>query len=263
MTKVLLKWLAFFIVAFLFGLIYTIPAHLALPYLPPDVQAGGIEGTVWNGQAQKLKLDNFDFGEVQWRIQPLHLLLGRLQAYVTFKQSNLRGQGDVTVKRGELDLEAFRVTGNTEFLSPYIAAYGASVNGPFELDIDSLQATAIGPQEAQGHLIWQNALLKTPAELALGDIEVELKQQGDIAIATLKGNGNALNLNGQADLKPGWQYTTNLKFEPTSDTPEQVRQTLALFGRPDARGAVVFSHNGALPITEIVPFLNDQEVEKE
>ena len=263
MIKTLAKWLAFGTVAFILALIYTIPAHLAAPYLPSNVQADGIEGTVWNGQAQNLKLENFDFGEVQWRIKHLHLLLGRLKAFVTFKDSNLQGQGDVIVKLNELDLEDLHVAGNTEFLSPYLADYGASVNGTFALDLDALHATAEGPQEAQGHLVWQDALLTAPAKLPLGEVVVELKQQGDIAIATLKSDGTALNLNGQADLQSGWQYTAKLMLEPTSDTPEEVRQTLALFGRPDARGAVTINSGGVLPITEILPLRSDQQEEEE
>lgn len=258
MIKVPYKWFAFGLVAFAVALIYTVPAHLVPPYLPPNVQAVGVEGTVWRGQAESLTLENFNLGGMQWHIQPFNLLLGRLKAFVSFKQTGLRGQGDVIVKFDGLGFEDVQVTGDSEFLSPYIAAYGASINGPFKLNLNTLHASTEGLSEVRGHLIWQNALLTAPAELPLGDVEIELKQEGDIAIAKLTSNGEAINLDGQADLKPNWQYTSQLRFEPTVNTPDEVRQTLLIFGRPDARGAVTFSQAGALPVASILPLLNQQ-----
>jgi general secretion pathway protein N len=254
-----LKGVALGLIAYLLTLIYTIPAHLITPYLPSDVHLIDAGGTVWNGQAGNLQLKEFDFGEVMWHIQPLYLAIGQARANFSFHQTHLNGQGDVTIRPHSLGLEDLHISGKTDFINPYISAYGASLDGEVKLNISSLWAHQTGPEQADGHLILQNAQLLTPTELALGDIEVKLEQRGETAVATLKNKGNTLNLSGTANINPGWRYTTNLTIAPTPSTPDNLKQSLTLLGRTDTRGAVALSNSGIIPIFDWLPHLQRED----
>ncbi len=258
--KIILKWSAFGFAAFLAALIYTIPAHLILPYLPSFVHISRLSGTIWNAQATDLVLEDFAFNEVMWRIQPLFLLTGRLKTRVKFDNPDMSGSTDIILGYRSLNLEDLHVTGNTAVIGPYLNTFGASINGKFDLMLESLKATQSGPQQTQGRLIVYNSKLTSPTELSLGDIELNLEQQEDTAVATLKNSAtNALKMSGTVKINPEWRYSSGIRIAPTSTTPDAVRQTLTLLGRADARGSVTIKHNGQIPILHWLPYLQDSE----
>jgi general secretion pathway protein N len=255
------KWLAFSLIVLVLAVINTIPAHLLVRYLPPELRTGYVEGTAWKGLAQDVKINDFDLGEVQWHIQPLYLLLGRLQTSVLFNGTLLRGHGDLILKPDEFGVGNTAVTGEAQLLTPYIAAYGTSVQGSFKLDFETVRANAEGLQALEGRLAWQNAQFTSPTALDLGQVDIVFKQRGDVATATMTNDGNTLTLNGQAELKPGWRYSAQLRITPTGSTSEELTNTLNLLGRPDAQGAVMLNHNGSVPISSILPFLHVKQTE--
>lgn len=240
------KLLALGVVAFIASLIGTAPAHLAANFLPSGVQAVGLQGTLLRGEARRLRVRGFNLGAVTWDLQPLYLLLGRVQSGVILEHPNLRGQGQVAVGLGGIRLIDTQLTSNTRLLAPYLSAYGVAVDGRFEADIESLRLSDAGPQAADGIIIWREARLESPAQLSLGDVNVTLSQDGDTAIADVKNTGNELRVMGEARLQQEWQYDARVKLEPTPDTPESVRDTLPLLGKPDARGAVTLAQQGTL-----------------
>jgi general secretion pathway protein N len=256
-----INWILFVVAAFIASLLYTIPAHIATPYFPDAIQATGVSGTVWKGHAARLKIEDFNLGEVTWHIKPVHLLTGRLKSEFEFKRSDLKGEGDVVVKMNSLGVENAYFSGDSKFLEPYISPYGISVSGEFGLTIDSFYANAQGPELARGLLQWREAQFNSPANLALGDVTLDLDQQGTAAIATITNTGNALRVDGKADLKQNWEYGAQIRLAPTPSTPPDIRQGLALFGRPDPQGSVTLSRSGQLPLASMLSDVSTQEAQ--
>jgi hypothetical protein len=250
--KKTLKWILFGVAAFLASLLYTIPAHIATPLLPDAIQAIGITGTVWKGHTTRLEIEDFNLGEVTWHIKPVYLLIGRLKTEFEFKRSDLEGKGDVIVKMSSLGVENAYVFGDSKFLEAYISPYGISVSGEFGLTIDSFYANSQGPESARGQLQWHEARFNSPANLALGDVTLDLDQQGTAAIATITNTGNALSVDGKADLNQNWEYGARIRLSPTPSTPRDIRQGLALFGTPDPQGGVTLSRSGQLPLASML-----------
>jgi general secretion pathway protein N len=240
------KLLALGVVAFIVSLVITAPAHLAGRFLPPGIKASGLEGSLLRGQAGQLQVHGLDLGTVAWDVQPLALLSGRVQADVTLEHPDRRGRGVIGVGFGGVHMIDTQLTSNTQILAPYLANYGAAINGRFEANIDELQFNEAGPQAADGLLLWQDARLESPAQLSLGNVNVTLSQDGDMAVADLKNTGNELRVTGEARVQPGWKYDARLRIEPTPATPQAVRDTLPLLGQPDARGAITLTQQGTL-----------------
>lgn len=257
--KKIIKWFSLGLIAFLFGLVYTIPAHLATPYLPTQMHISGIGGTLWNGHVKNLELEGFKLGELQWNIQPLYLLLGQIKVDTRFHQPSLQGRGDVILGPHTLGLEDLHVSGDVDVVNPYISAYGTTLDGKFEIDLGSLWITPKGLEQSQGKLVLRNTEIVSPAQLTLGDVQVELVQKGETAMVSFGNTGDTLRLSGTANITPVWRYITNLRIVPTPSTPEEIRQTLTLLGRTDARGAVTLNNNGTIPILGWLPFLQQNE----
>lgn len=234
------------IVAFVVSLIVTVPAHFAGGYLPPGIQASGLQGTLWQGQARRLQVRGFNLGEVTWEIRPYALLLGRIQADVSMSRTDLQGRGSVARGLTGYHILDARLQGDERFLAPFAADYGVTVDGRIEADIDELAFNDDGPQAADGMIAWREARLLNPSALVLGNVNVTLNQEGDTAVAELRNTGDELRLNGDAQLQSGWNYNARLQIAPTPATPKQVRDALPFLGQPDARGAVIINQQGKL-----------------
>lgn len=241
-----IKGLLLGVLIYLGFLIYTAPAVLATRYLPPHIIASGITGTVLDGHARHVYVNNVDLGGMHWRLKPLALLLGGLKARVTVEHSALEGQGDIVLKRNALGIEDARFKSEAGILTPLLSSYGAELSGDLDADIQSLIITHEGPVDAEGHLLWRNARLISPSQVGFDDVQIDLAQQGDTATAKLSNTGRAIRLDGQATLSSGWQYNARLRIEPTRDTPQDVRQTLRLVGKTNAKGAVTLDQRGEL-----------------
>ena len=244
--KSLIKGIALGVVAFLVSLVYTAPAHLSTRYLPPSVSFSNLGGTLVNGHAEDVRVNNFDLGQVSWTLKPLSLLLGKLTAQISLDRDTLSGNGAVFLTFSRVGVEDAKFSGDAELLSSYLGTYGVRLNGQFDLELESFTATPEGPGDAQGLLLWRDARLTQPSPLNLGDVQVDLSQQEDTAVGILKNNGNTLILDGQVEIRPGWQYLARIKIEPTRTTPKDLRQTLRLIGRADSKGAVTLTQNGTL-----------------
>lgn len=241
-----LKLLALGIVAFILSLIATVPAQIAGRYLPANVQASGLQGTLWRGQASRLRVRGFDLGEVTWDAHPLALLVGRLQSEIGINRPDMQGQGTVGLSFHTLRLMDTKLVGRAEILTPYLSNYGVNTEGRFEADIQNLQFDEGGPQAADGVIVWSDAHLLEPTDLELGDVTTTLKQDGDAATADLKNSGDALRLTGDARLQQGWKYDARLHVEPTPTTPQEVRETLPMLARPGAQGDITLNQQGTL-----------------
>jgi general secretion pathway protein N len=244
--KFLLKGLALGSVAFVVSLLYTAPAHLSMRYLPPSVTVAEVGGTLFSGHAEDVRIDDFNLGRVSWTLKPLSLFLGQLKAHFKLDRDELNGNGDIFVTFGRAGVEDAKFSGTADLLERYVSAYGVKLNGQIDLEVQSFVAMAEGPEDAEGLLIWRDARLTQPSPLKLGDVRFDLSQQEDAAVGILKNNGSALILDGQVEVKAGWQYLTRIKIKPTPTTPKDLRQTLKLFGRADSKGAVTLTQNGDL-----------------
>jgi general secretion pathway protein N len=242
----MLKLAALGIVAFIVSLVITAPARVAGDYLPPDIRAIGLEGTLWEGQAHRLEVRGFDLGEVSWDVHPLALLVGRLQSRVSINHADLQGQGTVNLGFNSMGLVDTRATGNSRLLAPYLSDYGVNVDGRFELNAQTMRFNDRGPQAMDGVLVWQDARITSPAALALGDVSAVLTQEGEAAVAELSNNGDELRLSGSARLEADWKYNARLRLAPTPSTPKEIRDTLPFLGQPDAKGAVTVNQQGTL-----------------
>lgn len=240
------KLLALGIVAFVVSLIVSAPAHLAARFLPPGISATYLQGTLLSGQARRFQVQGFNLGAVTWDLQPLLLLLGRIQSDVSVNQPNLRGRGNVAVGFNRVQIGDARLAGDTRLLAPYLANYGVAVSGRYNADIEALKLNDEGPQAADGNIVWRDARLESPALLSLGDVNVTLKQDDDTMVAVLKNTGEQLRVTGGAQVRPGWKYAAQMKIEPTAATPQSVRDTLPLLGQPDSRGAITLNQQGTL-----------------
>ena len=55
-------------------ILIVLPASLVKRFLPPEIQAEDLSGTLWHGSAGKFTVDSRDAGAIEWHIHPAALL---------------------------------------------------------------------------------------------------------------------------------------------------------------------------------------------
>ena len=65
-------------IGFIAGLFAIAPARLVSVFLPGNISLDGLSGTLWNGAARQLVVDNTATGELEWEVKPSQLFTGRL-----------------------------------------------------------------------------------------------------------------------------------------------------------------------------------------
>jgi general secretion pathway protein N len=212
MTKRWLPYVIFGLVFYLLFLAIELPAAWFAwglnRYSGGLVRLDPISGSLWHGSGRLViyypQATPHDLGTIEWRINPLWLIAGRLQAHWRAEAPDTRL--DVTMRLGSgevrlLDTEAaFPARHVGAFYPP---ASLISPQGMVQLRVPRL-ALARDGITGHGDIQWLDAGSALTTVQPLGDYRLEITGAGktaDLKLATLRG---ALDLNGQGQ----WQLAT-------------------------------------------------------
>jgi general secretion pathway protein N len=239
----LLGLLAFLI----FALAQTPAQLLAAPARAAGVELLGLSGTLWRGEASTARAEGMDLGRVSWRLRPWALLGARLRAEVRLEGEAITGHGEISLRPGDgLRGQALRLSAPAELLtglSPVPAELGGSLFARFE----SLHWTPDGALVLDGELTWTEAQTYAPAPMALGAFRVLFEPHEGGSQGLVSGEETPVNVGGRILLQPDGGYVTALRLSPRADTPNELREALALIARPERDGSVRLQLQGQLP----------------
>jgi len=87
------------VVLVLLVIVITLPASLLRRFLPPQIQADQLSGSLWHGSAGKVVLNGRDVGAIEWHVHPWPLATLTLSADVLWVKIGLVAQGRIDVDR--------------------------------------------------------------------------------------------------------------------------------------------------------------------
>ena len=243
-------WIVGGILAFLLFVIAYMPAAQVLGRvsLPNNVQVSGVSGTIWNGNAQQVVVNNLPVSLVEWDIHPFSLLLGKISADI--KGGNLR-QSDAVAFEGEVMLNVFNMghVRSDDFLlflptdrvlAEVSLPLPVNAGGRFRVRMEQF---AFGPkcEAMRGFGDWLNATVQgTQGPIDFGNYTATLRCEGD-DIGVKVAEPNLLGLSFDAVINPETSdLTTEGQFKIDDSLPNEVHQAAQLFGQPDADGYTRF-----------------------
>lgn len=255
-----LKWLAAGAALYLLFLLLTLPAThitgrlsawLAEQPRAPIVQLQGVSGPWWHGRVEQLQLDGIRPGPLSWRWRPTALLAGRFGLNLDLQGEATHGETQLAVSPGgilylkdlTLELSAAEAIRTLPALPVPVDA-----DGRLLLTLDRAVVAPDGlPRELAGQLEWREAGLQSPLRVRLEHLVAELASEEAALVARLSDRGGDLDLSGEARLDPAsGRYRLDLRLRARNN-PE-LRDSLALMGRPDARGYHNVNRSGRLPL---------------
>lgn len=207
-----------FLAACLIALVARAPAPLIGGALPPQIDAGGWRGTIWDGSV-RLYLAGPAVGmDVQWQVRPLSVLAGCAHADIVASAPGLRATGQVErcMMGGGLKAHDLSVTVRMGGRAPRVALAPMVATGTVEANIASL-SWSDERLRASGNGRWSRATLLAPVPLELGDLTGSLTSdpQG-VTLAWTNTNGPA-GLSGRLSLDDAGNYRLSLEVEPGED----------------------------------------------
>ncbi len=213
------------------------------------VSAEQVQGTVWNGKAQNLKIKNINLEQVDWQMIPSSL-------------ADLGSLANINIKHGSSSLSAkvASLTNGTEF---------KDITG--EIKITDLIEMAqkykklLIPVEAKGTILinMDNLAVDKNKRLTSANGKVEFKElevggqklrgdyTADISTANKivnavvdSSSGSDLILSGKANIAPDGQYNFDGKLGSTEQTPKEILFMLKMIGITDTNKTVGFKRHG-------------------
>jgi general secretion pathway protein N len=240
--------------SFLLTSLTQLPASLILTHLPADlaVQLQGISGSIWQGAAETVDIQNVQIRNLQWDIQTTALLRGRLAAQLRgslAEGGQFEGNCGMTLA-GAVHCTDLNVTAlPAQTLTPYLqGAMIPPLSGNLQLQLASLDWAKPALPQINGHVEWQDAGIQMnpkrygtyTAILSNGEDKV---QQISLASAP----GAAFTLNGNTTLQADGQYQTRLNLKPGNTINAATTQFLNSFvSPPQADGSYKIERQGKL-----------------
>jgi len=255
--KTAVRYTLFGLLCFLIFLIAMMPATQAYRFARqplqgalPQLQLGGIEGSVWSGRAQSLVYRKALLGEMSWKLSPLALFIGKaqvnalLQSQDGYLQSNVStplAGGNIALNdiQGQLPISEL-----TRF-TPYIPV---ALDGTVSLDMNEVSVAADGHLlRADGTLIWHQAAMKAPQALDFGDLQVVLHTEDEGKVSgDISDRGGPLKVKGTVTLSPDRSYRINATVAAAPNAPASLVKSLGWLGKPDGQGRYRLNYNGKM-----------------
>ncbi|WP_392340433.1 type II secretion system protein N [Moritella marina] len=233
-------------------LVGTLPASLALSYvpLPDNVTINQVEGTVWRGEAQRVSFNQIEVEDVRWNTSVLALLTGSAQVNLEFGRgkNSLRGHGDVGYSSAGVYAQDFTATASSEWLvSASNVPLPVTTKGNVKLTIAEYQQGQPWCQQLDGQLNWSNA----EVESLLGTVIIEsavvtLSCDDGAIVANMKQSSNQLKLSGVAKLENRGKYTLSAVLVPSDELPQSLRNNLRYIGKENAKGECKINYAGRI-----------------
>lgn len=242
------------VVLYLIFLVVTIPASLAYgalkKKLAPEssLQLGSITGTLWSGRAAPAVLGGQRLDSLSWNVQPLSLLIGRVQAQLEFRYGDSFGKAVVargfTGKIYAKDIEA-RIDLKRMRLLAQVLPLG--MEGALLLNLKTFSVDRRSIFDAEGVLAWDSAIITVPMRTEFGNLRVALSTTDNDGVkATLADGGGPLQAEGLLNITREGNYKFTGVFAARDPNQRMLVQGLQMLGRQGADGKVSIVNNGTL-----------------
>ncbi|MBY5994002.1 type II secretion system protein N [Ferrimonas balearica] len=246
-----LKYTLLGVVLYLMFLLVNVPAALVwqLAPLPKGVNAAGLSGTLWQGQADQLTVAGRQLEQVSWELHPSQLLMG--QAGLSFRLGGgvARGEGTLSYGFGGLEVDSLRFSaplpwllGNTRL------PFRTQLNGAATLSLNDSAQGSPWCDRLSGRVLVDTLDVRNQfGQFPLGNLAGTLScEQGNLKLLMDEAE-NEIGVQGQAMLLADNQVQVAASIRPTDAQPEDLRKALAFLGQPDGEGAYPFNYNGPIP----------------
>jgi hypothetical protein len=215
---------------------------------PAGIKLGRLQGTLWQGKADAVQIQNHKLTDLQWSFSGWQLLLGRLAAAVEaqYQQQPITTDLSLSVS-GTLALHNTHAVIDAGLVGDLIQMPIGQLNGSIELQLEHVELAQGTVPLASGIISWRQASITVAETASLGDVKIRLGES-DAAplIAIISNAGGDIKLDGDASVTASGDYKLLLNMLPSAGANRNIRNSLKLFAKPKANGGFEIDTSGNL-----------------
>jgi general secretion pathway protein N len=242
MLKKRFQWALLAIVVYLVFLIVYLPAKQATSRLtlPNNTKVYGVSGSIWQGQAQRATVKGVELRTLEWSLNFLPLLTGRISADIEFgnirETEQVSAKGQISIKGKAFDAsDLILYVPVAQLISQFTLPFPADVGGRLKVELDDISydqyCTALS-----GDAQWLNASVNTfNTAVELGTMSAKLNCETQQVTLDIQ-QPNVLGLAAKAKVDAKGKFSINGKFKPDDSLPPQIKRAASIFGEPDSSG---------------------------
>jgi general secretion pathway protein N len=218
------------LLAALVGLVAMFPARLALAWFaPPGLQAWGVTGTLWQGRAAELALNNRSLGSLSWDARSGSFLVLRPTYDLELRRPDgyLRTRAGFSLLSDRQQVKDLEAALELSTLPPAIVPAG--VAGQVRISLQRLELERGWPTSLAGRAAV--ASLDLPGViLTLGPFEFVFPDQPGPPVGEIRSVGGPLAVDGRIELPEIGRWHFSADLGPGENAPRELVEGLAFVG---------------------------------
>ncbi len=194
-----------FISFLLFLIIILMPAKLITVFVPEKsgVTLSGLDGTVWSGNIEHVRVKDWSLNEVEFNTKILSLIAGKLGADISISKGDLNGFFSFNLKDDKnIELDDANIKTSLSHFEKYIHFKGVELNGDIETRDLDLKLVDLKLTYLSGFTQWNNgAVVFNGKSWQLGNFAVDWQTNKDGSInGTIMKKMNVLDIQGNINI---------------------------------------------------------------
>ncbi len=220
------------VAAWLLFLVATLPAERVLALVPelPGVAIGRVQGTLWRGEARRLRVQGMEVSALGWRFRWLPLLSGRVEFALRGRlyDKPLRARAGVSFDGTPLLHDLSGSLPAAELLYR-LGVDQVKVAGDLVFSLDEVVFPAEGVPLFSGELRWSPARIEAPLDLLLGTVTLTTEHDETVTRGRLVASGGALGVEADVALEAAGAYRLDARIRRNGQVPQAVNRFLSSF----------------------------------
>jgi len=238
------------ILSYLILLVATIPASSLSDLVKSNspVSLQGVSGTLWNGKAFAITINNIQLKNTEWSFTLWKLLLGQIAADINtqFLENNINTEIGSSIM-GRIFINNLSTKLPAKDIADYANIPLAQLDGDIALEIENAQWKQGELPVATGRINWTNATVTVAETASLGNVSIILGEtEQQLLEADIKNQGGDIKITGKAELTPDAGYAVNIILSPTASASNNIKQSLGLFAKKQSNGQYLIKNSGPL-----------------
>lgn len=241
------------IFVYLVFLFVYLPANwlVSIAPLPNNVQLSGVDGTLWQGNADFIRIDQRQLEHVSWKLNPLALFIGQVNIdfQLGSRATAVSGKGHISYAFSGLKADNLRFDAPSSFIvAGSRLPFKTSVTGDASLMIEKLEQGTPWCEQLAGKLFLNSiGVTNQFGAYPLGDITLGLSCRDGQVLLNTDEQSNQLGLSGTITLAENNLVKVSAKIKPTDTQPEDLRKALGFLGKQDSQGYYPINYQGRIP----------------
>ena len=240
------------IFSFLLFLIINTPAAVIRHVIPqsgtPVIKLGTLDGSLWNGSAGFVRINQHEFTDLNWSLKTWKLLLGTLSLSVdgNYQQGPVNGDVSISANR-TLSLNNVNAQLDAKLLGNIVQIPIGELDGVIRIQLRDAVLSESTVPSANGIINWSQASITVAETASLGNVALTLAESADAPLTVrISNQGGDIKLDGNARLTQAGDYKLELNMLPSENASNNIANSLKLFAKSQADGNYLFTNSGNL-----------------